>query len=97
MDLDVEMYNFWQEAKIGQSITIIGEGEGYNAIKILENCDIEDNWIKDGKNLRRKRQRPKNAIGGWNAQKQFRYSVELRPDKAGGGKAIKHYTIWRTQ
>jgi hypothetical protein len=85
---------FWDTAKVGQSILIKGNDQGQHVIDVLNQCDKEENMIDDGKGLRRKRQRPKNAIGGYLAQKLFRWSSEVRPVD---GKGLKHYTIWRIQ
>jgi hypothetical protein len=87
---------FWETATIGQSILIKGQAAGEDALSELAKCDLAENMVDDGKGLRRRRSRPKNCIGGYDAQKQFRYQVETRPDPATGN-GIKHYTIWRTQ
>jgi hypothetical protein len=89
--------DFWEQATIGQSVLIKGQAAGEDVLSELAKCDLAENLVDDGKGLRRRRERPKNCIGGYNAQKQFRYQVDLRPDEGGGGKAIKHYTIWRVQ
>jgi len=85
---------FWNNSVVGQSIIIQGQEQGIDFLATLEECDKEENMLDDGKGLRRKRQRPKNAIGGYLAQKLFRWQMEIRPVNGNG---IKHYTVWRLQ
>ncbi len=85
---------------VNQSCTIKGychvgtrvELKGEEVLKILEQMDRETNCYVstvDGR-PRRKRARPDNTIGGWEAQKMFRFSHGTRD-------AVPFTNIWRIQ
>lgn len=91
--------DIYDKFEVFQNITIGGaqliDGEYYPIGKLvcgeIERLDRVDNTYgaKDGR-VRRKRYLPENCIGGFVAQKMFKYKEEVR-----NGKLI--YTIWRMQ
>lgn len=86
--------------KVGQSTTIKGferVGEEQELVPIgklvvdeLERLDLLENTRDEGGRIRRKRYKPPNTVGGYVAQKIFRYKQETRNSKM-------IYQIWRLQ
>lgn len=90
----------YETFEVFNNITIGGaqliDGEYYPIGKLvceeLERLDRIDNTAPhgNGKNIRRKRYKPNDWIGGYVSQKAFKFKEEVR-----NGKLI--YTIWRMQ
>ena len=88
-------YGIFYDFEVNQSITVKGfDNEvpvGQKICEELERLDLKENYFipPDGR-PRRKRYKPDNTIGGFVAQKMFKWKREIRDKKM-------VYTIWRIQ
>lgn len=89
-------YNFEinQSATISGFVTNVDTMEiftrGEKIIENLERLDVTENFRNEGKRMRRKQVKLPNTVGGFVAQKAFKWSSEKR-----GNTVI--YRIWRIQ
>lgn len=89
----------FDDFELNQSCTIKGfekgpngrlEIRGENIIKLLEDMDARSNMCKNGNRIRRKRVKPPNTVGGYVAQKIFKYHHDIIDSEP-------RTTIWRIQ
>lgn len=88
--------SIWYDMVVNQSCAILGvviiDKRGHALGKLvcdeLEKLDRIENYEKDG--VRRKRTKPVNTIGGYLAQKIFKYKTQQIDNEI-------RYTIWRLQ
>ena len=69
-------------------MTVITKGE--QVLKCLKDLDTAENYGYEGRKMRRKRVMLENTIGGFVAQKIFKYKNEKRGNNIA-------YIIWRLQ